>query len=250
MEVIQQIHKLHKEAIKLKEKFDTKESSQALEAWINVYLNEWEKLKKIIPDEMLDSGELMRHSGFLRLYAKKHEPEKSYSDIYNICLQDIFTVETAYIEYLKSADAPVDKKYNWNLIHNTIQKIAKSRFESQHYADAVEASFKEINYIIKQEYKKVKGVEVDGCDLMRKAFTSTNNNNYQPLFPIADNTIESGRNVQHGYMDIFAGTMMGIRNPKTHENLDRTPDEAWEMIVLASHLMRMWDKYVVTSNKR
>lgn len=64
-----------------------------------------------------------------------------------------------------------------------------------------------------------------------------------PILKLGENGTESGRNIQQGYMDIFAGSMKGIRNPKAHANLNVNPDEAWEMIVLASHLMRMWEKF-------
>src|SRR5206468_1502539 len=37
----------------------------------------------------------------------------------------------------------------WDFIHPTINKVSRSRFESAHYADSVEAAFKEINSIIK-----------------------------------------------------------------------------------------------------
>ncbi len=167
------------------------------------------------------------------------------------CRYDQFEYEVLVLtdeDRKRQSEEPASGKYNWNLIHAVIQGIAKSRFESLHYADAVEAAFKEINQIIKKEYKRIKGVELDGCDLMRKAFTSTPNNNHEPVFPMADNSTDSGKNIQQGYMDIFVGAMMGIRNPKTHGNLDRIPDEAWEMIVLASHLMRMWDKRLQFSN--
>ena len=131
--------------------------------------------------------------------------------------------------------------FDWQNIHTIIQRIAKPRFESSHFADAVEASFKEINDIIKKAYINKEGQEKDGDSLMRKAFSTSSNNT--PLFLLADNSTDSGRNIQQGYMDIFAGSMKGIRNPKAHANLDVNPDEAWEMIVLASHLMRMWEKY-------
>jgi len=29
----------------------------------------------------------------------------------------------------------------------------------------------------------------------------------------------AGRNIQRGYMQIFAGAMIGIRNPKAHKNI-------------------------------
>lgn len=138
---------------------------------------------------------------------------------------------------------PESSAYNWSMINIHIEKVAKNRFENGHYADAVEASFKEINDIVKKQYRNKKGSEEDGDSLMRKAFTSTQNNEYTPVFKLADNSTESGRNIQQGYMEIFAGSIKGIRNPKAHANHNIIHEEAWEMIVLASHLMRMWGKY-------
>lgn len=128
----------------------------------------------------------------------------------------------------------------WRNIPPVIERVAKKKYADGHFADSVESAFKEINDIVKKEYTKIKGNELDGVDLMRQAFSVKN-----PTFKLADLSDETGRNIQQGYMDIFAGAMMGIRNPKAHKNLDVHPDEAWEMIVLASHLMRMWDKRII-----
>lgn len=106
-----------------------------------------------------------------------------------------------------------------------------------HFADAVEASFKEINDLVKRKYLDEAGVELDGVPLMRKVFSSTPNNSHKPVVFLTDNSTESERNTQEGYMNILVGAMQGIRNPTAHSNLNIKPDEAWEMIVLASHLL-------------
>ncbi len=130
--------------------------------------------------------------------------------------------------------------FDWPRIHKTIQLIAEPRFSSGHFADAVEASFKEINDLIKQQLKKDTGSELDGADLMRKVFSAN-----QPIYKLADNSTDSGKNIQRGYMDIFAGVMTGIRNPKAHANMIVDKDEAWDLIVIASHLLKMWDKRII-----
>lgn len=127
--------------------------------------------------------------------------------------------------------------FDWAIIHPEIYRVANSRFNTGHYADAVEAAFKEINDTIKKEYKTQEGKEEDGTSLMRKAFAHQN-----PIFKLTDLSTDSLRNIQQGYMDIFVGTMLGIRNPKAHANLEIDQLDSWEKIVLASHLMKMWDK--------
>ncbi len=70
---------------------------------------------------------------------------------------------------------------NWNIIHSVIQSVAKQKYDDGHFADAVESAFKEINKIVKAEYKKIKGDEHDGDALMRKAFSVND-----PVFKLAD----------------------------------------------------------------
>ena len=57
----------------------------------------------------------------------------------------------------------------WSLMHSTVAKLAKPRFEAGHYADAVEATFKELNSNVERAISSGKGTELDGRDLMRKA---------------------------------------------------------------------------------
>ncbi|WP_375417607.1 DUF4062 domain-containing protein [uncultured Hymenobacter sp.] len=141
--------------------------------------------------------------------------------------------------------------YYWPIIHPIVRGIAKPRFENHLYADAVESTFKEITHLIKEAYKRVSGDtrERDGDDLMRKAFSCERDNNTHvllraPILYLTDRDLatDSGYSVQLGYMNLFAGAVRGIRNPKAHANIVIDAGEAWEMIVLGSHLMRMWDR--------
>lgn len=124
----------------------------------------------------------------------------------------------------------------WNLVHDKIKAVAKPRFDSRQYADAVEASFKELNDIIKSEYKSKTGVELDGRSLMQKAFSGT-----LPAFELVDLSSQSGQNIQEGYRFILAGSMSGIRNPKAHQNLIIDQKDAIEKIILASHLLKVFE---------
>jgi hypothetical protein len=52
----------------------------------------------------------------------------------------------------------------WHILNNRITKIAKSRFETGHYADSVEASFKEINVRVKEIVKEKTAEDLDGAN--------------------------------------------------------------------------------------
>jgi len=132
----------------------------------------------------------------------------------------------------------------WAMLHPVLVSLVRRRFEDGHRADAVEAAFKEINTRVKRAVQEASGRELDGADLMRQAFSDKN-----PVLLLADLTTESGRNIQVGYMQIFAGAMQGIRNPAAHGNIDVPRDEAIHLFFLASLLMRRLDAAQVARRK-
>jgi len=75
-----------------------------------------------------------------------------------------------------------------------------------------------------------------GAALMKKAFSV-----HQPVITIDDISTENGRSIQLGYMEIFAGSMTGIRNPKAHLLIDISRERAIHFLFLASLLMDTLD---------
>jgi uncharacterized protein (TIGR02391 family) len=124
----------------------------------------------------------------------------------------------------------------WSLIHPEIVKVTKTRFESGHYADCAEAAMKYINTVVKRIVKVQTGNELDGASLMRTAFSVKN-----PVIAIDDLSTNDGQSIQQGYMDIFAGAMTGIRNPKAHGIVTIGPERATHFIFLGSLLMDTLD---------
>lgn len=55
---------------------------------------------------------------------------------------------------------------------------------------------------------------------------------------------ETGKNIQKGYMQMFAGAMSALRNPKAHENIKLDEDEAKRRLIYASMLMYKLDEGV------
>jgi uncharacterized protein (TIGR02391 family) len=137
----------------------------------------------------------------------------------------------------------IDDAGFWKLLHPKVSKLARPRFESGHYADAVEASLKELNTDVKSIYRKAKNVELDGVDLMRKAFRGDD-----PVIRLEDLSTESGKNIQDGYSHIMAGVLQAIRNPKAHENIEISADRAIHLLTLASLLFYRLDERKMNRN--
>lgn len=115
-----------------------------------------------------------------------------------------------------------------------LRKAIRKLFADGHYARAVEGAFKCLNNAVK---KKSGLTSKDGAALMKEAFSA----NF-PVLKLNNFLSDSEKNEQQGYMEMFAGTMTGIRNPRAHEHeLDDEPEVALEMLVLANHLMRKLD---------
>jgi len=135
-----------------------------------------------------------------------------------------------------------DRDYDiWALIHPQIAEASKKRVKDGYYADAVEAACKVVNSRVRDIVLDQTGEEQDGAGLMRKAFSPSN-----PIIRIANVDNKSGHDTQQGYMDIFAGVMTGIRNPKAHENETITKEDALRKLIMISLLMFKIDSRLLT----
>lgn len=126
---------------------------------------------------------------------------------------------------------------DWTLLHQNVVKIARTRYESGHYADSVEAALKSVNERVREAVKAERGIEMDGAALMQYAFSLD-----KPILRLGDLTTTSGKNMQVGYLQIFAGSMTGIRNPKAHGNIQIDAIRAVHFLFLASLLMHKLDE--------
>lgn len=127
----------------------------------------------------------------------------------------------------------------WALIHPQIAEVSRKRVNDRYFADAVEAACKTVNAFVRKIVLDKTGEELDGAGLMRKAFSPAN-----PIICIADVEHKSGHDTQQGYMDIFAGVMTGIRNPKAHDNETITKEDAFRKLIMISLLMYKIDNRI------
>ena len=132
----------------------------------------------------------------------------------------------------------------WQYIHPRVCELAKPRFESEQYADAVESAFKEINVVVKKRVEGHVPKSLDGVPLMQKVFSPDT-----PLLQV-ESDLESQSNIdtQKGYMFMFAGAMAAIRNPKAHENMRITKEDAIRKLHFASMLMYKIDNSILAES--
>lgn len=132
-----------------------------------------------------------------------------------------------------------------SLIHPKIAEVSKSLYLNGHYANAAEDAFIEINVRVKGLFQIITQNDKvpDGDGAMTTVF-STNN----PLVEFCDTSTDTGKNVQKGFMQMLAGAMSALRNPKAHENIKLSADDAMRRLMFASMLMFKIDEAVAYSN--
>jgi uncharacterized protein (TIGR02391 family) len=133
-----------------------------------------------------------------------------------------------------------DRGAMWDLMHPIVVKISKTRFDSGHFADAVEAALKEVNDIVRTLVRDHTGKEYDGADLMNRAFSVE-----RPIIALDDLSTTTGRNIQLGYMQICSGAMTGIRNPKAHSNVQIDSVRGIHLLFSASLIFFKIDERVI-----
>jgi uncharacterized protein (TIGR02391 family) len=134
----------------------------------------------------------------------------------------------------KRVRSPILRGARLAVLHPEILAVSEQLFRDGHRAAAVFEAAKALN----NRVKKMSGLSGDGMGLMSNAFRDE-----QPTLVLADLTTQTGKDIQAGYRFLFMGSQQAIRNPSAHEPFgELEDDETFELLGLASHLMRKLDK--------
>jgi len=111
-----------------------------------------------------------------------------------------------------------------------LRKRSGGTFLRGDYDTAVFQAFKEVEVRVR-EVAKLDAEEL-GTNLMRKAFDAIHG-------PLTDKSLPKGE--REALAHLFAGAIGSYKNPHSHRNVIIDAIEAVEMIILASHLLKIVD---------
>jgi uncharacterized protein (TIGR02391 family) len=139
---------------------------------------------------------------------------------------------------LRTMPPPQQRKglvqYDLSKLHPRIRKECESLFLGGHYSESILKAYTVIAVMVKEKT----GIDKDGRALMSEVFSHKS-----PILHLNEMRNQSERDEQEGFMLLFMGAMVGIRNPKAHDLIDqRDPMRTFEYLAFASLLARRIDE--------
>jgi len=114
-------------------------------------------------------------------------------------------------------------------LHPLVQKTASDLYLNGHYRQAILDTYIALVETVKTKSGKDK---LDNTPLMQTVFSAN-----EPILKVSNDHDE-----QLGFMWLFTGAVMGIRNPKAHRLIEQNdPQRALEWLSFASVLLRVLD---------
>jgi uncharacterized protein (TIGR02391 family) len=139
---------------------------------------------------------------------------------------------TDFTEYQKANLLPKGQ------LHPLIAAKVYPAFLRGEYDTAVFQAFREIEIAVRRA-GRFPG-DLVGTKLMRDAFRPDTKNPTAALGPLTDTTLPVAE--QEGMSSLFTGAIALYKNPQSHRNVPTEATNAAEVIVFASHLLRIVDR--------
>jgi uncharacterized protein (TIGR02391 family) len=126
-------------------------------------------------------------------------------------------------------------------IHPIIIQVSGQLFADGHYSQAIFEAFKIINILVKKE----SGLSyLDGKNLMSHAFKLPS-----PRLRWTNLETDSDKDEQEGFMFLYMGAIVGVRNPKAHDHVIQKDEiKTLEYLSFASLLVKRIDEAIVDKN--
>ena len=110
-----------------------------------------------------------------------------------------------------------------------------NRINNGHYCDAILAGTKYLTDVLRQKG----GVEGDGAQLVGQVLGGT-----APKLPINSLQTTSEKDEQKGIEQLLRGYYMGVRNPRTHENMEDTEEFCIRIMVIIDTMLQYLEREV------
>lgn len=132
-------------------------------------------------------------------------------------------------------------EFDRRVLDPELRMATRSRFVSEHYADAVEAGVKALNECVRSR----SGRREDGDDLMTIAFSPKGG-----LLRINRGRSKSDASEQRGHMLLCQGVVAAWRNPRAHQLVDDSPAQALMMLEAIDDLIATTKSATRTRKRR
>jgi len=135
----------------------------------------------------------------------------------------------------------LEATYDATILDADLRSATRSRFVSEHHADAIESGVKALNELVRARTGRTE----DGDELMTVVFSPNS-----PLLRVAADSSKSSQSVQRGHMQLCQGVVAAWRNPRAHENLSDDPARALVMLSTVQELMAVTRQATRTRKRR
>jgi uncharacterized protein (TIGR02391 family) len=133
-------------------------------------------------------------------------------------------------------------EYDRRITDDALRLATRSRFVSEHYADAVEAAVKALNECVRER----SGSTEDGDPLMTSVFSEK-----KPKLRLNRMRTDSDRSEQRGHMMMCQGVVAAWRNPRAHSTeFEDSPEKTLMMLEHIQHLIEVTRRATKTRAKR
>lgn len=205
--------------------------------FINLHM--WDHLKGHIPEAILaeidhavlEAIEDLEQRGYLKRGGQVGNTKYPEDDWLTLTIKGVKALSTGENPLeINTDDAAM---FDQRAFHAEVCQVSRGLFGSGHYPQAVFEACKALNLAVKTK----SGLATDGAPLMTQAFSVNN-----PVLRMNALANQSDRDEQQGFMHLFQGTMLGIRNPSAHELVSlQDPTHALEHLSFLSMLFRKLD---------